>query len=679
MTDETDEAASPWRRVPPERHTSDSAPAEQLAEQLEATGSTLDKIGEIVCRNANELRRQSGVQRDIRDALDELVELYRSVHPAEALALDRLAEVRDHACECHGSGRCQRCGGHHHGKGDECARDECCSDDECRWEPVVPRDRAGGSGDGYSRKSTGRVDAVPFEERHPRWDLEPKVPHEGEILPVVRQGRFIGRIEPSEATPEVRDFRSGPPPGGGGQTPVTFRRFTDSGIATGWWPPDMSGAKSGDVVLMSGNLWLKLSVDGGATFSDLKFEDLFTAENTYGGWGCDQVVHYVPSIDCFVLYVQGFRGKSGANNDKNVVKIAVASPADLKKYKGGKPAWRRQWHFTSDTFALGSRWMDFPDLSYGDKYLYVNTNTFAFDGTKTPAGQYFQGKLFFELPLATLAAGQNLSFRYAFIQERGLSFGSCAQSIGAENYWAAHVSNSKLRIYSSKGDDADYFWRDRDIRNWPMTSDGNIVSAAPDFADWVSADHRILGATRVNNQVWFAWSAGKGDGGGGGFSFPQPHVQLAKFDLGQDYKLLEQTQVWNPDVSFAYPSLTTNSNNEVGISLAWGGGKDFGSHAVGILGDFVVWYGEESKVTALTQIPVLDSSGNPATNPDGTPKLQTISRWGDYVHVRLAFPDARFFGAFGYAVLKTPQSADTDVDYLYVEFGREALAPSPLR
>ena len=52
-------------------------------------------------------------------------------------------------------------------------------------------------------------------------------------------------------------------------------------------------------------------------------------------------------------------------------------------------------------------------------------------------------------------------------------------------------------------------------------------------------------------------------------------------------------QVWNPDVAYAYPSLTTNSNNEVGISLAWvGGGTAFGSHAVGILGDLVVWFGE---------------------------------------------------------------------------------------
>jgi hypothetical protein len=545
----------------------------------------------------------------------------------------------------------------------------------------VPRDGRGadsreGGVDGYSRKSTARVSAVPFEERHPRWDLKPKQPHADEILPAVRQGRFVGRIQPSDATPEVRDFRSGPPPAGGAQTPVTFRRFTDSGIATGWWPPDMSGAKAGDVVLMTGNLWLKLSVDGGDTFTDLKFEDLFAEEKTYGSWGCDQVVHYVPSIDCFVLYVQAFRGNSGPTNDKNVVKIAVASPADLKKYKGGKPAWRRQWHFTSDTFGLGNRWMDFPDLAYGDKYLYVNTNTFAFDGTKTPPGQYFQGKVFFELPLATLASGGDLAFRFAFIQEPGLNFGSPTQNIGAENYWAAHVSNSKLRIYSSKGDDADYFWRDRDLSNWPIT--GDIVSAAPDFGDWISVDHRILGATRVNNQVWFAWTAGTGDGGNGGFSFPQAHVQLAKFDLGQDYKLLEQTQVWNPDVAFAYPSLTTNSNNEVGISLAWGGGKDFGSHAVGILGDFIVWFGEESKVTEVRTDPVLDASGNPVLNPDGTPKTQQSSRWGDYAHVRLAHPDTRFFSAFGYAVLKTPPSADTDVDYLYVEFGREALAPSPL-
>lgn len=154
-------------------------------------------------------------------------------------------------------------------------------------------------------------------------------------------------------------------------------------------------------------------------------------------------------------------------------------------------------------------------------------------------------------------------------------------------------------------------------------------------------------------------SPARHSGGAGGFNFPQAHIQIAKFDIAQDYKFVEQTQVWNPDIAFVYPSLTTNSNNEVGISLAWGGGKSYGSHAVGILADFVVWFGETSVRTTTRVSP---------------------TRFGDYLHVRLAHPDTRFFSAFGYAVgsdttITPPPEKD---DYLYVEFGREAIAPSPL-
>ena len=176
-----------------------------------------------------------------------------------------------------------------------------------------------------------------------------------------------------------------------------------------------------------------------------------------------------------------------------------------------------------------------------------------------------------------------------------------AQNIGDENYWAAHVNNATMRIYSSKGSEANYYWRERSLQaNWPQAKlDANgvadIVTATADSGDWMSEDHRIIGATRVLNQLWFAWTAANGQGGAGGFDFPQPQIQIAKFDIAQDYKFLEQTQIWNADVAFAYPSLTTNSNNEVGISVAWGGGKSFGSHAVGVLGDFVVWMGKPAR------------------------------------------------------------------------------------
>jgi hypothetical protein len=616
----------------------------------------LDKIGRIVCMTANETHKNTQLLTAIRDGLNSLLELSRSVHPEQALQLDKIAKLRD---ELH----------------------KCCPPEEhidlvCKFEPCEPH---GGikRGDGYSMKSRGFVNAVQVGEEHEPWTIQPGTLNENEIMPKVPQGPIVGQLVPAPPTPRVLDFRSGPAPSGGSQEPVTFRTFTSGGVTNNVWPPDMSGAKGGDVVVMSGNLWLKLSVDGGKTFKDLDFTKLFAADATYGGWAGDQVIHYVPAIDCFVLYVQSRPG-ANPNASKNVVKVAVASPDDLKKFSGGKQAWRRQWDFTSDDFGLNF-WLDFPDLSYGDAFLYVNTNVFmrSTDSAGNPVldskgnpSDTFQGKLFFELPLKELKAGTGFNFQYAFVND-ALTFSSPTQNISDENYWATHVDNATMRIYSSKGTDPNYFWRERKLNgNWPTASNSktvkpednedNVVSAAPDSPDWVSEDHRIIGATRVGTQLWFAWTAAAGDGGGGGFKFPQPHIQIAKFDVAQDYKLMEQTQVWNADHAFAYPCLTTNSNFEVGISVAWGGGKFYGSHAVGILGDFVVWYGGASEMTSAVLSP---------------------TRFGDYIHVRLAHPDTRFFSAFGYAVRKDTSTtpATEKPDYLYVEFGREAIAPSPLR
>lgn len=605
----------------------------------------LDKIARILCLTANETHRNRLQLTAIAHSVDVLVELVRASHPAEALQLERLASLKAQV--------------------EACCPKEQPFDPICRYEPCDPH---GGirRGDGYSVKSRARVDALQVGEEHEPWEFVDAPRHDDDdALPQVAQGPLIGPIVPAKPTPQVLDFRSGPGPApGGSQEPVSFRTFTSSGVSTSTWPPDMSGAKAGDVVLMSGNLWLKLSTDGGKSFSDVAFNSLFAADTTYGGWAGDQVIHYVPKIDCFVLYVQSYAGaKGGANQSKNVVKVALASPADLKTFAGGKAAWRRQWDFTSDTFGLNA-WLDFPDVSYGDGFLYINTNAFArsYDaaGNKSEA---FAGRLFFELPLADLQAGRGFSFYYGVCTD-SLVYGSPTQNIGDENYWAAHIDNSAMRIYSSRGTDSNYFWRECKLgANWPLAKldakkSRDIVSLAKDNVDWISEDHRIIGATRVGSQLWFAWTAADGDGGAGGFRFPQPHIQIAKFDVAKDYAFMEQTQVWNPDFAFAYPSLATNSDNEVGISLAWGGGQSCGSHAVGILGDFVVWFGEASDRTSTQSSP---------------------TRFGDYLHVRLAQPDTRFFSAFGYAVA-TDTSVSPPVerdDYLYVEFGRQAT-PGPI-
>ncbi|MGD9713578.1 MAG: hypothetical protein AB7V46_16150 [Thermomicrobiales bacterium] len=597
----------------------------------------LETIARIGCLTANETQRQTVELRAIRSSLEQLLEVFRLSHPDAALQYDNLAKLR--------------------------AEIEACCPPVADIEPICVIEPCLSTGDwqrreGYSARSKAYVEPSKISKRpHPGWKIVDRPHHEDDdAMPVVRQGSINPLIAPSPGA-ALLNIQSGGAPTPGGQEPVTFRRFTGTALSAGW-PPDMSGAKAGDVVLMSGNLWIKLSVDGGATFIDLDFTTLFAADTTYGGWAGDQVIHYIPSIDCFVLYVQSFKAASGTNMNKNVVKVALASPDDLKTYSGGREAWWRQWDLTSDTFGLGNAWMDFPDVSYGANYVHFNTNVFA---GKT-------GKLFYELPLADMKAGKGLSFLFAFIED-GISIGSPIQNMANDdNYWAGHVDNSTMRIYSCQGGASTYSWRDRKVASWPITSDNNIVSAAPDFGDWISGDHRIIGATRRGNELWFGWSATTGDGGGGGFKFPHPHVRIAKFDLGNDFAPLDELQVWNPDLAFAYPSLITNSDNEVGISLAWGGGSNYGSHAVGILGDFVVWYGEASTETSLRQ--QTDAAGDPLTNPDGSPVL--YSRWGDYVQVRLAQPDTRFFSAFGYAVLDDPAATPAErMNFHYVEFGRE--------
>lgn len=617
----------------------------QIGVELDAC--LLEKIGRIVCLTANETHFQTQQLTAIREAFESFLEMYKSAHPEQALQLEKFAKLQAEIQKC-----CPP----------QKKPDEICCYEPCERGGKFPR------GDGYSMKSRGYIDPVHVSEEHKPWKIEPHELNEDEEMPRVPPGQIVGQLVPAVPTPRILDFRSGAAPSGS-QEPVTFRTFTNTGIVTNVWPPDMSGAKGGDVVLMSGNLWLKISVDGGKTFSDLDFTKLFAAETVYGAWAGDQVVHYVPSIDCFVLYVQSSAG-SGANASKSVIKVALASPADLKKFKGGKAAWNRQWDFTSDDFGV-NLWLDFPDMTYGDGFLYLNTNAFSrtFD-SKGKKSDRFQGKIFFELPLKELKAGSGFSYFYSYISDR-LTYSSPTQNIGGENYWAAHIDNATMRIYSSKGTDVNYYWRERKLgANWPTVSTSktvgpedlsdDIVSSAPDSTDWISEDHRILGATRVGNQLWLAWTGAVGDGGGGGFRFPQPHIQIAKFDLSQDYKFLEQTQVWNAEVAFCYPSLTTNSDGEVGISLAWGGGKSsYGSHAVGILGDFIVWFGEASELTSSRTSP---------------------TRFGDYVHVRLAQPDTRFFSAFGYAVRKDSTSTPPEkADYLYVEFGREKLTPPPVR
>lgn len=459
----------------------------------------------------------------------------------------------------------------------------------------------------------------------------------------VPDGPLRGSLTPTRASSSLEPM---PPPGGGGAAAVVFTDFDPLGTsASVGTPPDMNAARSGRVVMLSYNTRVMLSTDGAGTWTELDPTTIFPSGPSSDAAGnpldkglcCDQILQYVPSIDRFVWLMQFCGTGSGCLNGINRVRIATASPQQI--IDSGGTAWT-YWDVLSGTFGLGTTTMDYPDLAVGDNFLY-----FSADAVGT-------GLLVVRMPLKDIQSGGSLGLGYTTPSDSNVAYGGhLSQNTGDAVFWAGHNKNSQMRIFTMPENSNQYSWRDVDIDSWP---NGTIASIAKDgTTDWLNflgasfPKNAVLGITRrTANEVWFAWTAAAGSG------FKRAHVQIVELDVS-DYHVISQWQIWNDDYAFAFPSLATNAGGEVGISLAWGGNQDWGNHAVGFLGDFIVWFPEASD-TAIT-------------------------RWGDYVSVRRNAPDANMFDASGYAVLKqTPPATGTRFDPYYLQFGRPAAGGSPI-
>src|SRR5207248_2287638 len=99
---------------------------------------------------------------------------------------------------------------------------------------------------------------------------------------------------------------------------------SDAGFI-GYFTPDPSGDDSEPgVVLQTGNEYLRYSNDNGLTFQMMANTDVI--DNSFaGGEQGDQVMLFVPGIQCFVWYLQYAAGPSG----DGAFRIAYAKLSDL--------------------------------------------------------------------------------------------------------------------------------------------------------------------------------------------------------------------------------------------------------------------------------------------------------------------------------------------------------------
>jgi hypothetical protein len=433
-----------------------------------------------------------------------------------------------------------------------------------------------------------------------------------------------GSTQLSGGTAEIQ--RPLPPPG-----TVTIPR--NIGLGDGLfkgYPQEPSGASAprsgGNVVFITANSSALYSIDGGSTFTKLDPTTIFN-NKVEGGFCCDQIVQYAPSIHRFIWLMQFKRATlSGGVQGPNLQRIAVASPAGI--VANAKTAWT-YWDLDSKvTFSLGNNWLDYPDMAVGNNYLYVSCD------------EVGVGLLVVRIPLKQLQSGGFISLRYTHPADSSHAYGGhLTQTTGDTAFWAGHIGTSTLRVFSWPESSTKYSWDDIPIGTYSNTG---ISSKTPDGHDWLTKGSHfpgtaVLGLTRSGNDLWLAWTAGTDR------NFSQPHIEMVDLDILNNLNLKQQVQIWNSTLSFAYPALATNrATGEIGLSLEHGGPGLFENHGVGFWGDFLIH--------------------------NTTGSTNGVNRYGDYDTIRQN-PGAKLFDAFGYESLKLT-STTTAPQVHYVVFGR---------
>jgi len=363
--------------------------------------------------------------------------------------------------------------------------------------------------------------------------------------------------------------------------------------------------------MMTGNTWMALSEDGGGSFSNINPTTIFPQVD--GGFCCDQVIVYVPRIDMFLWLLQ-YWSDTGGNNR---IRLAAQTTPEVRSSDG--TAWT-YWDFVSDVFNTGSS-LDYNDVSFGENSFWWTS-------------QIGSGRVVVRIPQSEIAARGTINFAYT--GETDALWSHLTQNATNTVYWAGHMSNSELRVFSMRDGEGFYSWRSVTVNSWP---NGTNTSMCPDGTDWMSFEswkHYVFGNALQGNSVWFGWLASAGGG------FPQPHVQLVRINPSS-WTRVEQVQVWNPNIAFHDAYLSTNGKGELGMEIAFGSGGFYPSSAVGVWGDFVVYY----------------------------PRLSTrcSSRWGDYNHSRRSGSNGQEWVAGGYTMEKDSSGNNMVLPH-YIRFGR---------
>lgn len=446
-------------------------------------------------------------------------------------------------------------------------------------------------------------------------------------------------IHPFPIAPTQTGPKKAGPPGTPGQS-VTILTDTGTNQSTGWPPDPSTAASASGVVLDPNNTYMLFSVNSGSSFTQIDPTTIFPQSD--GGLCCDQVVVYDSNTDLFFWMMQ-YRSNSAGQNR---LRIAYQHPANLKTNFN---AWT-YFDLTVATFN-GSVALDYPDISVTNQFLYASV-----DGSDSSGKNV--GVLVARMPLSDITGGGS-SIGIGYISTNQLTdldnaWGSRLTQQSADGmYWAGHVDTSHLEVYHWPDSSSDVTSNVTSNNTW---CNADYTSLAPDNQQWIDASRaagsgRVIAGARqatVNQKagtVWLGWGAAKDDSSCKN-GRPQPYVDIAQIDANT-LNTVGEYDIWNTPYAFAYPSLGASPNGDMAVTVSFGGPTDYGSSSVGYLGDYVVYYVDESTVT-LTFPVGTDSKGQPvlgtrygdmfAVRPSGTRNVNFSSELYAYKYVNTSTP-----------------------------------------
>ena len=339
-----------------------------------------------------------------------------------------------------------------------------------------------------------------------------------------------------------------------------LKKVTDTTGGNGV-PLDTSVAAKDKKIVYVQNRTISVSVDSGATFSTPRDVSTMYADSPNGGVCCDMIVNYVPSINRFVWVTQYWAGSDGRNR----YRLAVFPPSAVTAT--GITSWT-YWDITAAHMPGTQPFLDFPELSFGSQYLYLG-----FHHGPAFCGCVTNGSIA-RIGLVNLRDGLNLAagataWRYYI---GGWDIGTVAQNTGTRAYWGRTTSTATFNIG---------WWDESSIYLYPTHSITTYTWPNADYVSKVGSDQWLhtytgmaLAAARSGDNLYFAWTAGRGTGNLEWLK--QPHIQLLTIGGANSgsLSLAGQRALWNPDYAIAYPNLNVMGSH-LGITFAYGGGSTY--------------------------------------------------------------------------------------------------------